>query len=65
MKGISKWHVHALKHTRAVDLCNSELDLKEIQYWLGHKEVSNTEIYFQFISQQQENMYKKLVNNIS
>lgn len=65
IKDISKWHFHTLKHTRAVDLGNSGLDLKEIQYWLGHKEVSNTEIYFQFTSQQQENMYNKIVKNIS
>lgn len=65
IKDISKSHFHTLKHTRAVDLGNSGLDLKEIQYWLGHKEVSNTEIYFQFTSQQQENMYNKIVKNIS
>ncbi|MBV4416982.1 tyrosine-type recombinase/integrase [Clostridium tyrobutyricum] len=65
IKDISKWHFHTLKHTRAVDLGNSGLDLKDIQYWLGHKEVSNTEIYFQFTSQQQENMYNKIVKNIS
>lgn len=40
IKDTSKWHFHTLKHTRAVDLGNSGLDLKEIQYWLGHKEVS-------------------------
>ncbi|MBV4423305.1 tyrosine-type recombinase/integrase [Clostridium tyrobutyricum] len=65
IKDISKRHFHTLKHTRAVDLGNSGLDLKEIQYWLGHKEVTNTEIYFQFTSQQQENMYNKIVKNIS
>lgn len=65
IKDSSKWHFHTLKHTRAVDLGNSGLDLKEIQYWLGHKEVSNTEIYFQFTSQQQKNMYKKLIEKLN
>lgn len=36
------------------------MDIKELQWWLGHKAVSNTEIYFQFATKQQEKMYKKL-----
>ena len=56
----SKWHFHTLKHTRAVDLAEQGLDLKEIQYWLGHKEVNNTQIYFQFTSSQQEYLYRKI-----
>lgn len=59
----SKWHFHTLKHTRAVDLAEQGLDLKEIQYWLGHKEVNNTQIYFQFTSSQQEYLYKKIERN--
>ena len=55
-----KWHNHTLRHTRAIDLAESGLDLKELQYWLGHAHVSNTEIYFQFTSKQQEVMYQKL-----
>ncbi len=55
-----KWHNHTLRHTRAIDLAESGLDLKELQYWLGHVHISNTEIYFQFTSKQQEVMYQKL-----
>lgn len=55
-----KWHNHTLRHTRAIDLAESGLDLKELQYWLGHVHISNTEIYFQFTSKQQETMYQKL-----
>lgn len=36
------------------------MDIKELQWWLGHKSVSNTEIYFQFTTKQQEKMYSKL-----
>ncbi len=36
------------------------MDIKELQWWLGHKSVSNTEIYFQFTTKQQEKMYMKL-----
>ncbi len=56
----SKYHFHALKHTTAVHLAESDMDIKELQWWLGHKAVSNTEVYFQFTTKQQEKMYAKL-----
>lgn len=56
----SKYHFHAIKHTTAVHLAESDMDIKELQWWLGHKSVSNTEIYFQFTTKQQEKMYLKL-----
>ncbi|WML36189.1 tyrosine-type recombinase/integrase [Clostridium sp. OS1-26] len=56
----SKYHFHSLKHTTAVHLAESDMDIKELQWWLGHKSVSNTEIYFQFTTKQQEKMYSKL-----
>lgn len=55
-----KHHFHALKHTTAVHLAESDMDIKELQWWLGHKAVSNTEIYFQFTTRQQDKMYIKL-----
>ncbi len=55
-----KWHPHTLRHTRAVILAEAGFDLKELQYWLGHKHISNTLIYYQFTSKQHEAMYKKL-----
>lgn len=55
-----KHHFHALKHTTAVHLAESDMDIKELQWWLGHKAVTNTEIYFQFTTKQQEKMYSKL-----
>lgn len=55
-----KYHFHTLKHTTAVHLAESDMDIKELQWWLGHKSVSNTEIYFQFTTKQQEKMYAKL-----
>lgn len=55
-----KYHFHAIKHTTAVHLAESDMDIKELQWWLGHKAVSNTEIYFQFTTKQQEKMYAKL-----
>lgn len=60
IKDKSKWHFHVLKHTRAVELAEEGFDLKEIQYWLGHKEISNTQIYFEFTTAQQNHLYRKL-----
>lgn len=56
----SKHHFHVLKHTRAVFLADAGLDIREIQYWLGHKQICNTQIYLQFTSKQHENLYRKL-----
>ena len=56
----SKCHFHTLKHTRAVMLADAGLDIKEVQYWLGHKNVNNTMIYFQFTTSQYETLYRKL-----
>ena len=61
--GISKEkaHFHVLKHTRAIYLADLGLDTKEIQYWIGHKSIKNTEIYLQFTSKQQETLYQKII----
>lgn len=63
IEDFSKHHFHTLKHTTAVHLAESDMDIKELQWWLGHKSVTNTEIYFQFTTRQQENMYLKLSEN--
>lgn len=60
-----KAHFHVLKHTRAIELAESGLDTKEVQYWTGHKNIANTEIYLQFTTKQQEALYQKLIANNS
>jgi len=57
---IDKRHFHVLRHTRAIELAEMGLDTKEIQFWLGHKNIKNTEVYFQFTSKQQDALYSKL-----
>lgn len=59
-----KSHMHVLRHTRAVELADSGLDVREIQYWLGHQNIKNTQIYMQFTSRQYEYMYRKLLKEI-
>lgn len=56
-----KAHMHALKHTRAISLAELGLDTKDVQYWIGHKSIKNTEIYLQFTTTQQEILYQKLI----
>jgi len=63
IKDKEKWHFHCLKHSIAVHLAESGLDVKEIQYWLGHRSINSTLIYFQFTTSQQEHMLKKLKSN--
>lgn len=55
-----KSHFHTIKHTAGVYLAEQGLDIKEVQYMLGHKKVDNTMIYFQFTTKQQEELYRKL-----
>lgn len=57
---VSKRHCHVMRHTKAIHLAESGLDIREIQYWLGHSCVANTEIYLKFTTKQYETMYKKL-----
>lgn len=56
-------HCHTLRHSRAIQLAESGCDLKELQYWLGHREISNTMIYFSFTYTQQMSLYKKINKN--
>ncbi len=57
---MGKAHFHTIKHTTGVYLAEQGLDIKEVQYILGHKKIDNTLIYFQFTTKQQEELYKKL-----
>jgi integrase len=58
-----KQHFHTLKHTAGVHLADYGLDIKEVQYILGHRNVENTMIYFDFTSKQQDALYSKLGRN--
>lgn len=60
IKDKQKQHFHSLKHSIAVHLAESGLDIKEVQWYLGHKSINNTLIYFQFTTSQQTDMYNKL-----
>ncbi len=58
-----KQHPHILKHSIAVHLAESGIDIKDLQYYLGHKNINNTTIYFQYTTKQMDNFYNKLSQN--
>lgn len=60
IKDKNKWHFHTLKHSIAVHLAESGLDIKEVNHWLSHKSINSTLVYFQFTSSQYQSMLKKL-----
>jgi len=57
---MEKAHFHTIKHTAGVHMAEEGLDIKEVQYILGHRNVDNTMIYFDFTTKQQESLYSKL-----
>ena len=60
-----KWHFHALKHTRAMELMETDgFDVRDVQWWLGHKYIANTMIYLNYSIQAQKSLYTKLVNSM-
>jgi len=56
----NKSHPHCLKHSIAVHLAESGVDVKDLQYYLGHKNINNTTIYFQYTTKQMDDFYQKL-----
>lgn len=56
----SKWHIHTLRHTRAIEIAEAGADLKDLQFFLGHKHVDNTLIYFTYTTAQQKALYRKV-----
>jgi len=47
----SKAHCHTIRHTRAIQLLNSGVvNLKKLQYILGHSNIVNTVIYLQYVN---------------
>lgn len=59
-----KWHFHTLKHTRAMELVDVyNVDIRDVQWWLGHKYISNTMIYLNYSVNAQQKLYQKLMNS--
>lgn len=59
-----KWHFHTLKHTRAMELIAvPNIDVRDVQWWLGHKYISNTMIYLNYSVEAQKGLYDKISFN--
>jgi len=59
-----KWHFHTLKHTCALKLIAIEgIDIRDVQWWLGHKYIANTMIYLNYSTAAQKRLYEKLLNS--
>lgn len=60
-----KAHFHALKHTRAMELIATKgIDVRDVQWWLGHKYITNTMIYLNYSIEAQEELYSTLENSM-
>lgn len=59
-----KWHFHTLKHTCAMELISTpNTDLRDVQWWLGHKYIANTMIYLNYSIDAKKGFYNNLSIN--
>ena len=57
---VEKRHIHVLKHTRAIDLAELDLDLDDVQFWLGHKNIANTMKYLAYTTTLKRKLFMQL-----
>lgn len=57
---IGKRHFHVLKHTRAMELVNEECPIQDVQWYLGHRSITNTMIYLTFTSTAKRKLFNHL-----
>lgn len=56
-----KHHTHVLKHTRAMELIDYPgIELRDVQWWLGHKNIQNTMIYLDYSIQAMNLLFQKI-----
>lgn len=61
---VSKSHFHVLKHTRAMELIEY-VDIRDVQFWLGHKSIGNTLIYLDYTFKARETLFNKLKKGVN
>lgn len=59
-KNLPKIRFHDLRHSSASLLINMGFTLKEVQEWLGHADISSTEIYAHLLYKDKEQMAERI-----
>lgn len=57
-----KIHCHTFRHTMAIRLLDEGCSIYDVQYWLGHRNIENTQIYTAFTSTQRKRLYNTLTS---
>lgn len=56
-----KCHFHVLKHTRAMKLIEyRDVNIRDVQFWLGHKNINSTMIYLEYTTKSMELLFDKI-----
>ena len=53
-------HPHTLRHSYAIHLVRSGMDLRRVQLLLGHSNLNTTQIYLQFKDEDLREVYDKV-----
>lgn len=59
-----KWHFHVLRHTRAIELLKMGLNVNELQWYLGHKDIRNTVEYLKDIEINEKEIFEKIKKGV-
>jgi site-specific recombinase XerD len=58
-------HAHVLRHSIGVHLATAGWDIADVQWWLGHREIESTAIYFQVMPERVAVKYRMLLRSRS
>ena len=64
LKDGNKPHPHTLRHSRAMELYDAEIDLEVIQKLLGHKNISTTQCYAEVRDERVMNVQQKVTKGL-
>ena len=64
MKDGSNPHPHTLRHSRAMEIYDNDVDLEVIQKLLGHKNLSTTQVYAEVRDERVANVQRNIVGGL-
>jgi len=59
------YHPHSLRHSIAVHMAETGMDIKDVQDWLGHKNIANTRIYLDITDPMRKSNAERVARLIS